>query len=429
MSLNLYRIAQSALSPVISLYLGYRKIIGKEDVERFNERLGHVLTPRPGGGLLWAHAASVGEAVSIIPLLKMIEDKYPHLHILVTTGTVTSAKLMQKKLPKEIVHQFVPVDMLGAVRRFLNHWRPDIALWVESELWPNLICETASSGCPIILVNARMSLNSLTKWKRYKSLAGRIFGCFAMCLAQSEEEAERFREAGVNNTFAIGNLKYESPPLPSDPEEMTRLVKMIGGRHTWAAASTSEGEEEIAGRIHEHLKKDVNDLLTIIVPRHPERGGEIKRMLSAKGLKVALRSDKDEITPETDIYLADTIGELGIFYRLTSIVFMGGSLVPHGGQNPLEPARLDCAIISGDNIKNFKEVYSEMAASDAVIMVENETQLLNDVEALMKNQDTVEKMVQNASMFVRSKSGILDKYMSALQPYLKPFEKYVAENS
>ncbi len=420
MNLRGYRALQTLLSPVIDIYLRYRKLIGKEDIKRFPERLGRPSIARPQGNLLWIHAASIGESVSVLPLLEAIGEKYPSVNILLTTGTVTSAKLMAKKLPKAVIHQFVPVDLHYAVKRFLSYWRPDLAIWVESELWPNLVHETSQTGCPMLLVNARMSDDTLKKWQKHKELSEKIFGGFSMCLAQNDREAEKFSQAGIKNSVNAGNLKYESPSLPADPEATANLIRMIGNRRIWVASSTSKGEEEIAALTHIKLSEKYPDLLTIIVPRHPDRAEDIRKMLDAKNLNVAQRSKGEEALDEIQIYLADTIGELGIFYRISNIVYVGGSLVEHGGQNPLEPARLNCAIITGHITYNFQEIYSEMEAFNAVMVVKDKTELLEKLTQLFADNKMVDLYAEQALQFIQSKSGVIDNYMNLLDPYLKP---------
>jgi 3-deoxy-D-manno-octulosonic-acid transferase len=419
MNLKQYRIIQLFLSPVVFLYLLYRKLKGKEHPQRFPERLGKPSAARPDGSLVWVHAASIGEAVSTLPLLEAIEQKYPAINILMTTGTVTSAKLLEKKLSRKVIHQFVPVDMLPAVRKFLTHWQPNLAIWVESELWPNLVCETKASGCDLALINARMAAKTLEKWQKHKELADNIFSSFSICLAQNDVEAEKFSRAGVAITKNAGNLKYESPALLADPSETAEIISQIGNRTNWLAASTSDGEEAAVADAHTKLSQKFSDILTIIAPRHPNRASDIRKMLEAKGLKVSQRSRDEKITPQTDIYLADTIGELGIFYRIAGVVFMGGSLIPHGGQNPLEPARLNCAIITGTHTHNFKDIYADMQSNNAVLVVSDKDVLVRKVEELLSNNAAQDKLANNALEFINSKSGVVSRYMQELEPYFK----------
>jgi 3-deoxy-D-manno-octulosonic-acid transferase len=429
MNLKIYRVLSKLLTPFIDLYLLYRKKKGKEDSERFHERLGKASFPRPQGPLVWMHAASIGEAISILPLINKIKKTYPELNILLTTGTVTSSKLLKKKLPKSIIHQYVPVDMNHAVKRFLDHWSPDCAIWVESELWPNLIFETYNTGCPLLLVNGRMSATSFEKWQKLNNLSQDILSCFSLCLAQSEEDEQRFKKAGADNVISIGNLKYEAPALPADPSETGKLVGMIADRPLWIAASTNKGEEEQIIYVHQKLKESHDKILTVIAPRHPERAGDIKKLFTEKGFNVSLRSKSEEINDKTEIYIADTIGEMGIFYRLTGIVFMGGSLVEHGGQNPLEAARLECAIISGNNVDNFRDMYSELEEAGGVVIIKDASELVTKIEELLADHDKQENLAKNAYDFIESKAGILDDYIENLSPYLNPLNKNSISNN
>lgn len=420
MNLKLYKFFSIILSPFIDLYLLYRKKKGKEDNQRFHERLGKPEIPRPSGALIWVHAASVGEAISVLPLMNKISDSYSDVNILLTTGTVTSSKVLESKLPKNIIHQYVPIDKYHVVKRFLDHWSPDFAIWVESELWPNMLSETHKTGCPIVLVNARMSENSYEKWKKHGAFSRDILSCFSQCLVQSDEDAKRFSDAGAKNVAVIDNLKYEAPALPADPAETGKLVSMIGDRPLWLAASTNKGEEEIIYFVHNKLSEKYDKLLTIIAPRHPERSKDIKDSFEEKELKVSVRSKGDDIDPEVNVYIADTVGEMGIFYRLSEIVFMGGSLVEHGGQNPLEAARLECAILSGVNTENFRDIYSQLQDSKGVLMVKDAGDLVTKIDDLLADHDKLEELARNAFDFIDSKSGILDSYMEYLKPYLNP---------
>lgn len=422
MNIKLYKFISILLSPVIDFYLFYRKKKGKEDLERFPERVGKGSFPRPTGALIWVHAASVGEAISVLPLVNKIVKDYPDINILLTTGTVTSSKILESKLPKNIIHQYVPIDKYYVVTRFLSHWRPDCAIWVESELWPNLLSETQKTGCPIVLINARMSEDSFEKWKKYSKLSSDILSCFSHCLVQSQEDAGRFSKVGAKNVTVAGNLKYEAPALPADPAETGKLVGMIGDRPIWLAASTNKGEEAIIKFVHDKLSQKHDKILTIIAPRHPERCAEIIEEFSSQNLEIAVRSRGDEITPSTNIYIADTVGEMGIFYRLSGIVFMGGSLVKHGGQNPLEAARLECAILSGVNTDNFKDVYKEMQHYNGVLVVKDAGDLVAKIDLLMTDHDKLEELADNAINFIDSKSGIIEKYMEYLRPYLNPLD-------
>ncbi|MDA1099597.1 MAG: 3-deoxy-D-manno-octulosonic acid transferase, partial [Proteobacteria bacterium] len=335
----LYRGTTILLGPLANWYLRHRLRQGKEDPARVGERLGQAGRARPPGRLVWVHGASVGETISVLPLIQGLLRQDQGLHILLTSGTVTSARIMADRLPSRAMHQYLPIDRPSAVNRFLEHWRPDLALWVESELWPNLIHQTAARGVPMALINARMSERSYRRWRRLPFLIKPLLGAFQVCIAQSAPDAERLATLGAQFVTCHGNLKAASPPLPCDPRNLRLLEMAIDRRPLWLAASTHPGEEAIIGAAHRHLAARFPNLLTILVPRHAARGDEIAAALAAQGLSIARRSQEQPIVPGTEIYLGDSMGEMGLYYRLAAIVFIGGSLVAHGGQKPLEAAR------------------------------------------------------------------------------------------
>lgn len=417
--LKLYQILTCLASPVIDLYLQRRKAKGKEDPVRFPERLGYASRPRPTGKLVWVHGASVGESLSILPLLNALMQRYPQHHFLMTTGTVSSAAMMEKRLPAGAFHQYIPVDRLPAVKRFLEHWQPDVALWIESELWPNLVTQTAAR-CPLLLLNGRISEHSFRNWQRYPSLGKRVMESFSLVLPQSKHDAVRFEALGAKQVRYLGNIKFDSPPLPADPQKLEALQSAIGQRPVWLTASTHAPEEDIAGHTHLALKKQYPDLLTLIVPRHPNRASDIAGSLRTMGLQVSTRSLDEPITATTDIYLADTMGELGIFYRLAPIVFIGGSLIPHGGQNPLEAARLNCAILYGPHMENFLEIKRELEEAQASLCVEGEQALAPALAGLLANPQKQQALTEAASLLVQTKSGVIAAYIEQLSPYLEP---------
>jgi len=415
---SLYRGLTRIAAPLISRYLQKRLQKGKEHPTRFPERLGQANLPRPGGSLIWLHGASVGEAISLLPLIEAMRRDYSDCHILLTTGTVTSAALMAKRLPDGVIHQFIPVDRLPYVRRFLDHWRPDVAIWAESELWPNLICETRKRGVSMALINARMSDKSLKTWRRVPGFAKKLLGAFDLCLAQTEDDAQRYRDLGAQNVHCPGNLKYASPDLPADDEELAQLQNKIGKRPVWMAASTHDGEEVLIAQVHRRLKEHFPDVLTIIAPRHPERGSSIADDLRAQSLSIAQRSIAEDLTPSCDIYLADTMGELGLFYRLSPIVFMGKSLEPLGGQNPLEAARLNCALLCGPYMTNFAEIMARFAEQDSVITVHNETDMVKAVTSLLSDEALRVEKAQRAYKVAVGEAAVLPRTLAALAPFI-----------
>ena len=353
MTLALYRGVIGALAPAV---LKARTRRGKEDAARLDERRGIASRLRPEGTLIWIHGASVGESLAVLPLVSKLLDK-PDRHVLVTTGTVTSAQLMAERLPPRAFHQYVPVDTCPAVRRFLAHWRPDLALFVESELWPNLILETRARKIPMALVNARFTQKSYDGWKRAAGLATRIISAFDATLAQNGPIAKRLIAFGAKRVQIVGSLKADVPPLPVDEALLNEFRAAAAGRPMFLAASTHPGEDEPLLEAARNLSVAYAELLTVIVPRHPQRGGEIEAIATARGFTAARRSAGALPASAMQVYIADTLGELGLFYRAAPFAFLGRSLGAHGGQNPLEPARLGAAIMAGPHTDNFEEMF------------------------------------------------------------------------
>ncbi|MGA2088141.1 MAG: 3-deoxy-D-manno-octulosonic acid transferase [Stellaceae bacterium] len=417
--LSLYRGATTALGPLIALYLSHRMERGKEDRERFAERQGHASHQRPKGPLVWVHAASIGEAVSMLSLIDRLLVERPNLSVLVTTGTVTSARLLATRLPPgRAWHQYVPVDRVAYVRRFLEHWRPDLALWVESELWPNLITETCRNGIPLLLLNGRMSLKSFRGWRRVPGLITPLLANFDLCLAQDAVQAQRLARLGASAAATVGNLKAAAAPLPADQGELTRLAASCAGRPLWLAASTHEGEEEAVARAHVELAIRHPGLLTIIAPRHPARGAEIATALREQGLGVARRARNERIESSTDIYLADTLGELGLFYRLAGIAFIGGSLAQKGGHNPMEAALLDCAILHGPDMSNCAAVTETLARAKATIVVDNAGDLAKSVGRLLDDPVERARRAAAAAGIAADNRAVLDAVLERIAPWL-----------
>ncbi|MBC8267751.1 MAG: 3-deoxy-D-manno-octulosonic acid transferase [Rhodospirillaceae bacterium] len=415
----LYRSITTLTHPLIRFYLSRRLASGKEDRVRFNERLGIAGVLRPEGKLVWVHAASVGESLSLLPLIERLQAEFSDWNILLTTGTVTSAALMAERLPKGAIHQFVPVDRAAYVARFLNHWSPDLVLWAESEFWPNLIIRSAAKNLPMVLLNGRVSNKSYSNWRRFPGLIKKLLGAFSLCLGQTNIDAARLSDLGAEHAKSVGNLKFAAPPLPADALAIDIFTAQIDGRPCWLASSTHKGEEEIVGKIHLSLKEKHPGLLSIIVPRHPGRGIEIAAGLQAMGLNTALRSAGEIITADTDIYLADTMGELGLFYRLTPIVFIGKSLVASGGQNPLEAARLGCTIVFGPNMTNFAEITDTFIKNKAGLEIVDEAGLRDAIDHLLEHPDECLRLGQAAARVADNEAGVLDAVMEQLSPYLK----------
>jgi len=418
-ALNLYRAFTVLAAPAIIGYLGFRRLRGKEDRGRFSERLGKASQSRRPGPLVWIHCASVGEAQSALALVARILSREEGATSLVTTGTVTSARLLASRLPGRAIHQYVPADHPAWVRRFLDHWQPDIGLWIESELWPNLVIETAARNIPMVLINARMTARSFANWRLVQGAAHELLGCFQQVLAQSEADGERYRALGARQVAVTGSLKYDADPLPAGTAELKRLAVEIGDRPSWLAASIHPGEESAVAATHRLLKVRHPGLLTILVPRHAGRGTEFAAILRADGLVVTQRSTGEPFAPNTDIYLADTMGELGIFYRLTQIVFVGGSLVRHGGQNMLEPAQFGCALLYGPHVHNFLAIAADLSAAGAAQEVRDASELAEAIGALLVDETARAKRGAAAKRTVEAGRGVLNDVMAALAPELE----------
>ena len=417
-ALGLYRLTSVSAAPLVRRHLKRRRALGREDPRRIEERFGRASLARPEGPLVWIHGASVGESVSALPLVHGIRASWPGLNLLMTTGTVTSAKLMAERLPAGVIHQYIPVDLQSAVRGFLDHWQPALGVIVESEFWPNLLSTARRRGTDLVLVNGRISPKSFVSWRRFRPAIGFLLGHFSEILAQSPEDLRHFQALGAASARCLGNLKFAAPPLDVDADELARLRDSLGERPRWLAASTHPGEDAMAAAAHRAAAASHERLCTLIVPRHPHRGTEIADALRGQGLSVALRSAGDALAPETTIYIADTIGEMGLWYRLADIVWIGGSLVPHGGQNPLEPAKLDCALLAGPHTTNFLRVCDEMEQAGGLRRVTDETALAAAVTDLLDNESARQALAGAAARYAEAQSGVLDKVLAALSPHL-----------
>jgi 3-deoxy-D-manno-octulosonic-acid transferase len=416
--LSTYRLAGAAAYPLIGGYVTWRTSQGKEDRGRRRERYGIASHPRPVGPVVWVHAASVGETGAIVPLIERIMGF--GINVVLTTGTVTSARVVAERLGDHVIHQYVPLDLKPAVSRFLNHWRPDLAIFAESEIWPMTILELGARRIPQVLVNGRLSDRSFASWKKRAFIAEALFEHFALVIAQSSVDADRFRALGARPVTVSGNLKVDTDPPPADDEAVEDLRHQIGGRKVWAAVSTHEGEEVVAAEVHQLLRRRHGDLLTMIVPRHPERAEPLAGEFAAAGLKVARRSLGEPIEPDTDIFLGDTIGEMGLYLRLTEIAFVGRSLTGEGGQNPLEPAMLETAVLAGRNVQNFRETYKRLIDGGGARLVRDRDMLAGAVNFLLNNSEARESMIAAGAATVDHMRGALSATLKSLEPYIYP---------
>lgn len=419
MMLPLYEGVMTLGAPAIELLLSSRVKRGKEDRERVSERRGVASIPRPDGELVWLHAASVGESVAALALIERLLVTTNDRHVLVTTGTVTSANMMADRLPERAIHQFVPLDRPIWVDRFLDHWRPDLALIMESEFWPGQITRTHGRGIPIVLVNARMSERSFARWCKAPGAAKSLFSKVDLVLATNPDQADRFKALGATRIKVPGNLKRAAKALPFEKDQATELTGKISTREIWFAASTHVGEDVPMLDAHLALRDEHRQLLTIIAPRHPGRGTEIATMARARGLSVARRGANQSIDPETDIYIADTLGEMALFFHLAKIVFIAGSLVPVGGHNPVEPAHFDSAILIGPMMSKNQEIASEMLARDAVISLKGGEDLASTIDKLLKDTSRREALARNAGVYVEGGKQVLEVIHNNITPFLR----------
>ena len=405
------------MEPLLPLWLKRRVLKGKEDPTRQNERFGQSSLSRPKGQLFWMHGASVGEVTMLLPLIDKVLAEYPSAHVLVTSGTTTSAELMAKRLPERAFHQYIPLDTPKAVSAFLNHWTPDMALWAESEIWPNLILQTKARNIPMALINARMSEKSLQGWSKRRKSAESLFGCFDVILAGDEATANGLSWLLGKDIERSGSLKEAAPMLPVDSGELSKLKKQIGNRPIWCAASTHKGEEEIILVAHEAIRAKQSDALLILALRHPERRSDIAPLLAKT--RHIFRTDKQNITPETSVLIIDTIGEMGVAYSLSDITFVCGSLVEGlMGHNPLEPARFSNAVLTGAHISSFSDSYMSMIAFDAAQRILSPNKVGNAVSDLFSDPEKLTRQQRLAFDYAQSRNAVLDFVWKKLSPVL-----------
>jgi 3-deoxy-D-manno-octulosonic-acid transferase len=404
-----YQLLGIIIYPLLIIYAAIRVIRKKDLSNRISEKFGFASLNRKQGKLVWLHAASVGELISIIPIIENIDKNYPNYNILVTTCSIGSSQIFSKRLTNtRAIHQFLPFDSYIAVKLFLNHWQPNIAIFAESEIWPALINQT-SKICPIYLANARMSPRSFAKWKKYSNIIKTILEKFKIIYVQSKFDLEKYNQFSNKNTKLLGNIKYSADKLPISSQEQQKLLKLCKDRIIMVFASTHKGEEEAAINNHIRLKQKYNNLLTIIVPRHINRIGEISHLLNSKKINVAIRSQSQIINEDTDIYVADTIGELGIFYSIANISFIGGSLIEDiGGHNPIEAARFSTAIIMGNNYDNCVELVEDFQSYQAIMIVACEEELYQASDILISDNEKRESAINATNELLKSKSNLID---------------------
>ncbi|MDR6661893.1 3-deoxy-D-manno-octulosonic-acid transferase [Tardiphaga robiniae] len=415
-TLRAYRRLSAALTPLAPVLIRQRLKNNKEDPARLDERRGISQIERPAGPLVWIHGASVGEVLAAAALIERLRAL--GMRILLTSGTVTSAEIIAKRFPTDIIHQYIPYDSPRFVAGFLDHWKPSLALFIESDLWPNLIISAAKRRLPMVLINARMSQRSFPRWQKFSATIGALLGRFEICLAQSETDAERFSALGSRSVVVTGNLKLDVQAPPGDAVKLDKLMAVTRGRPIIVASSTHPGEEEIILETHKTLTSFFPKLLTVIVPRHAHRGADIAQMITVAGAQVALRSREELPHAGTDIYVADTMGELGLFYRLSPVVFIGGSLVPHGGQNPIEAVKLGASVVHGPHVFNFTDVYEALDGAGGAKLADSSEQLVKQLGQMLGNEAARDAAIEAGQRVVERLGGALDRTLHALEPYL-----------
>lgn len=423
--LSLYRYITAKSEPHLLKLLKNREEKGKEDTARLHERRGRPSAQRPHGKLTWIHAASVGEAQSALILIRALSIRAPDTHILLTTGTTGSAEFIAPRLPSNAFHQFIPLDHPAWVAQFLNHWKPDFVLWMESELWPNLLEGIKGRDIPAILVNGRLSKRSFGRWKLFKKSAQKVLSAFSLIIAQTEQESGYFKALGHDNVTSCGNIKYSAEPLPADTNDLELLSGLLQDRTLWLYASSHQGEELLAARIHAALKPSYPNLLTIIVPRHPNRRDDIAEQLSPLNLDMTFRgASKTLPSAGDDLYIADTFGELGLFYRLAPMAVIGRSFSDDGGggHNPIEAAQLNCAVLYGPNVQYQKQLFAAMESRNAALQAPTKDALLGLVRDLLARPERIAEQQKAGLDFAREGADVIHGVMKQLEPLIEKAE-------
>lgn len=418
LEIRAYRVLTRLARPAAPYILRFRERKGKEDPLRLGERLGRASIVRPDGPVAWVHAASVGETSAVLPLIAELATHRPELTVLLTTGTVTSARFAEGRLGSSILHQYVPLDERSFVTAFLDHWRPSIGIFTEQEVWPNLVLAATARDIPLALVNARMSDRSFERWQRYPALAAALFSRFDIVLAQNQRLAQRFEQVGAPHVVAVGNLKIDAPPPPIDDRTLAAFEQALAGCPRVVAASTHAGEEHIVAEAHMAARLRIEGLVTLVAPRHPERGAAVADAAARLGLTVRRRSLGELPERGTDLYVVDTIGELGTLYATSTVAFIGGSLIPHGGQNPIEAVHHDAAVLTGPSTYNFSDAYTALLEAGGAVRISSAEELASATVNLVTHPSRAETMRGNARRALQMLSGALERTIAAIAPLL-----------
>ncbi len=405
--------AYSLASRLLAL-VAYRKVKARLTQagiapSRSRERLGYATEQRPNGSLVWFHAASVGESLAAISVMDEMLKHHTDLRFLLTSGTATSAEVAQKRMPPQCQHQFAPLDAPAPVKRFLKHWHPNVGFFVESELWPNMIVQTADTGCTLGLLNARLSTKSVAKWRKHLTTAKFILSHFSVLITQNQTTADNLRSIGApqEHLHAGSNLKALAPAPPVDMAVLDATKSLLSNRPVWIASSTHDGEEHSVLAAHQILLRTYPDLCLILIPRHPERGDIVEQLIQDANLTCARRSRTDLPQPTTQVYLADTLGETGTWYALSPLVFLGGSLKEIGGHNPFEPAHHGCAIVTGPEYFNFAETYAEMIDHEIAVQIHDSAELAEQIDHWLNTPDALAATRNKSRAFISRQSGLM----------------------
>ncbi len=414
--LFIYRILINFIFFISPIIIIFRLIKKKEDFYRFKEKFCHFTRNRRNGKVIWIHGASVGEFQSIVPLIEKYEKKKDIAQILITSNTLSSSKVISKYRFKKVIHQFFPIDTSYHTKKFLKHWEPSVSMFVDSEIWPNMLFNLNKKKIPVILINARLTYRSFRRWSRFKQFSMQVFRNFNLCICSNLKTKIYLKKLGVKNIKYFGNLKFSQSE--SDRIEISdNIKKFIKKRKVWCASSTHNTEENFIGLVHKKLKTKYNNLLTIIIPRHINRIYEIENQLKQLGLKTHLHEPNKKISDETDIYLVNAYGQTKSFFAISKNVFLGGSLINHGGQNPLEAARYGCNILHGPNVSNFDEIYKFLNSQKISFKVQKQSGMLKILSKLLSSKKNNQKNTQN-KIFVKGKK-ILELSFMEISYYLK----------
>ena len=411
----IYNIAINLIILISPFIILVRLFKNKEDKIRFKEKFCSFSKKRGTGKLVWFHGSSVGEILSVIPLVEKLEKKKSIKKILITSSTLSSSNVLSNFKLTKTIHQFFPIDSNFLTEKFLNYWNPSVAIFIESEIWPNMLMNIKKKSLPLILLNARITKKSFNKWRMIPSMSKILFNTFNICFSQNKETKKYLKSLGSKKIKFLGNLKYSESKTQKENTLNNSLKNILNYKKVWCAASTHNSEEKICAIAHKKLKKKYKNLLTIIIPRHTQRAESIASEIQDIGLKIQIRSMKNKLSNNTEIYLADTYGETKSFYNICKTVFLGGSLINHGGQNPLEPVRLGCKVVHGPYIQNFTEVYQLLKKGGLSSKFNNVEQLVLLIDKSFK------KKINHKSKIVKLKkmgSNILNNTLEEINCYL-----------